>query len=102
VKLALLVHQISNRTGDELLCTLTDGGKAESGEVKEKELATVARQQKIGDGGERVVDHQWRVGTSHLAGHGRTEPKTQILQLGGEAIILDGRTTSHVHTPLGV
>jgi hypothetical protein len=78
VKLALLVHQISNRTGDEL-CPLTDGGRAESGEVKEQELATVAQQQMIGDGGKRVVDRQWRVATSHLAGHGRTEPKTQIL-----------------------
>jgi hypothetical protein len=35
-------YEISDRTGDEL-CTLTDGGRAESGEVKEqKELAMVA------------------------------------------------------------
>jgi hypothetical protein len=47
----------------------------------------------IGNWGERVVDSKWRVGTSHLAGHGRAEPKTQILKLGGEAIMLDGRTT---------
>jgi hypothetical protein len=47
----------------------------------------------IGDGGERVKEHQGRIGTRHLAGHGRTEPKTKVFQLGGKAIILDGSTT---------
>jgi hypothetical protein len=41
VELAILVHEIANRTGDKL-CPLTDGGRAESGEVEEEELAAVA------------------------------------------------------------
>ena len=76
VEMALLIHKIANRTGNTL-CPLTDGGRAESGEVEEEELAAVARQRRRGDGGDRVRDHQGRVGTSHLlAGQGRTEPET--------------------------
>jgi hypothetical protein len=48
----------------------------------------------IGDGGERVVNDQGRVGTRHLAGHGRTEPETQIVQVGVETVVLDSRTST--------
>ena len=93
MKLALLVHQIANSTGNEL-GSLPDGGRAESGEVEEQELATVARQQMIGNGGRRVGNNQGRDGTRHLAGHGCPEPETQIFQVGIETVKFDGGTAT--------
>jgi hypothetical protein len=101
VELSLLVHQIANRTGDEL-CPLTDGrDRAESGEVEEQKLSAVARQQGCGSGGDWVIDHQWGFGTSNLTSHGRTEPKTKILQLARESIIFDGSATAFTRLPGG-
>jgi hypothetical protein len=89
---------VADRTGDKV-CSLTDGGRAESGEVEEQKLSAVARQQGHGDGGDWVIDHQWGVGTSDLMGNGRTEPETKILELVREAIIFDGSATTFTRLP---
>jgi hypothetical protein len=42
-ELALLIPEVTNRTSNNKLCPLTDGGRAECGEVKKQKLAMVAR-----------------------------------------------------------